>query len=80
MFPLVQGFLTKIYSRGEAIRPPAPLTFFRAFLGQLLGYTLTRMVLANSQGAYGAEAGLDEFIEIFLHGVLAEREPQGETK
>ncbi|MCB0063756.1 MAG: TetR/AcrR family transcriptional regulator [Caldilineaceae bacterium] len=80
MFPLVRGFLTKVYSSGEAIRPPVPLTFFRAFLGQLLGYAFTRMVLDNSQGAYGAEAGLDEFIDIFLYGVLARGAPQGEAK
>jgi AcrR family transcriptional regulator len=68
MYPLVQGFLTRIYSSGEKIRPQEPLTFFRALVGLLLGYGLTRVAVANSP--VKQEAGLDDFVDIFLHGVL----------
>jgi len=70
MFPLVEKFLARVYSSGEAIRPQEPLTFFRALIGQLLGYSLTRAAVANSPAEQGQDASLDEFVDIFLHGAL----------
>lgn len=72
MFPLVQNFLSRIYSSGETLRPQEPLTFFRALIGQLLGYALTRIAVANIPVQQGQTASLDDFVDIFLHGVLTE--------
>lgn len=72
MFPLVQGFLARIYGSGEKIRPQEPLTFFRALIGQLLGYCLTRVAVANSPAGQGQSATLDDFMDVFLYGVLVE--------
>ena len=70
MFPLVQGFLERVYSSGETIRPQDPLLLFRGLIGQLLGYGLTRAAIAASSVEQGREARLDDFVDIFLHGVL----------
>lgn len=70
MFPLVQGFLTRVYSSGEQIRVQEPLTFFRALIGHLMGYALTRMALAKFPDKQGQDATIDDFVDIFLHGVL----------
>ena len=70
MFPLVQGFLERVYSSGENIRPQDPLVFFRSLIGQLLGYSLTRAAVAASPTGQRQEAKLDNFVDIFLHGVL----------
>lgn len=70
MFPLVQGFLTRVYSSGEQIRVQEPLTFFRALIGHLMGYALTRMALAKLPDKQGQDATIDDFVDIFLHGVL----------
>jgi len=69
MFPLVQGFLTRVYSSGEQIRVQEPLTFFRALIGHLMGYALTRMALAKLPDKQGQDATIDDFVDIFLHGV-----------
>jgi AcrR family transcriptional regulator len=70
MYPLVQGFLVRVYSTGEKIRPQDPLTFFRGLIGLLLGYGLTRAAVAASPVEPGREASLDDFVDIFLHGAL----------
>ncbi|MEM8533928.1 MAG: TetR/AcrR family transcriptional regulator [Chloroflexota bacterium] len=70
IFPLVQGFLERVYSSGENIRPQDPLIFFRSLIGQLLGYSLTRASVAAIPAGQGQEAKLDDFVDIFLHGVL----------
>ena len=70
IFPLVQSFLERVYSSGENIRPQDPLIFFRSLIGQLLGYSLTRAAVAAIPAGQGKEAKLDDFVDIFLHGVL----------
>ena len=70
MFPVVQGFLAKIYSQDAKIRPQDPLVFFRLFVGMLLGYSLTRAAIANAPNKQGQTAPLTDFIHVFLYGVL----------
>jgi AcrR family transcriptional regulator len=75
MYPRVQEFLARVYGSGERLRPRDPLTFFRALVGLLLGYGLTRVAVANSPVGPGPEASLADFVDIFLHGALS---PDGE--
>jgi hypothetical protein len=70
MFPRVQACLARIYSSGEKIRPQELLTFFRALIGLLLGYGLTRIAVTSSPIEQEQTAQLDDFVKIFLHGVL----------
>jgi hypothetical protein len=51
-----------------------PLVFFRAFLGLFFSYYITELILAGTPAARTQGDALEHFVEIFLHGVLAERE------
>jgi AcrR family transcriptional regulator len=52
-----------------------PFIFFRAFLGLFFSYYMTELLLANTPAAILSTNALDHFVEIFLHGVMATKEP-----
>ncbi len=52
-----------------------PFIFFRAFLGLFFSYFITELLLANTPVAMMTPNALDHFVEIFLHGVMAEKDP-----
>ena len=49
----------------------SPFIFFRAFLGLFFSYYMTELLLANMPIAQQQGYALDQFVEIFLHGILA---------
>jgi AcrR family transcriptional regulator len=51
-----------------------PLVFFRAFIGFFFSYYITEFMIAGTPLALTQGNALDHFVEIFLHGVLAEKE------
>jgi AcrR family transcriptional regulator len=57
------------------LRSMPPFVFFRAFLGFFISYYITELMIAGTPIAL-AQGGsaLDQFVEIFLHGVMAEKE------
>lgn len=57
------------------LRSIPPFIFFRAFLGLFFSYYMTELLLANTPAAMLSTNALDHFVEIFLHGVLADKEP-----
>ena len=67
--PLVRSFTDRVYRHSEAMRPREPLTFFRAFIGQLLAYLLTQRTL-DTAALDGRSARLEDFVELFLYGVM----------
>lgn len=72
MLPHVQHFVGRIYSSGTRLRPVDPIEFFRAFIGVMLGYGLTRRTFQGAGMSDAAEVPLDEFVEYFLRGVIEE--------
>jgi AcrR family transcriptional regulator len=70
VLPLIQRFSEQ---KGRLRRMP-PLVFFRAFLGLFFSYYITELILAGTPAARTQGDALEHFVEIFLHGVLAERE------
>jgi AcrR family transcriptional regulator len=56
------------------LRGVQPFVLFRAFLGLFFSYYLTEMMLANTPLRTFQGSSLEDFVDIFLHGVLAERE------
>jgi AcrR family transcriptional regulator len=70
VLPLIQHFNTKM------LRSIPPFVFFRAFLGLFFSYYMTELLLANTPAAMLSTDALDHFIEIFLHGVMAAKEPE----
>ncbi len=69
--PLIQRFQT---SRGELRKIP-PYVLFRAFLGLFFSYYMTEYLLTGTPAAAMQENALDHFVDIFLYGVLATKEP-----
>jgi AcrR family transcriptional regulator len=49
-----------------------PLVFFRAFIGFFFSYYITEFMIAGTPLAITQVNALDHFVEIFLHGVLAD--------
>jgi AcrR family transcriptional regulator len=70
MLPEVQRFLEKVYATGQVRRPPDPLTFVRAFVGSMLGYGITGLLLGQVVDPAGPGRTLDEYVDVFLLGVL----------
>ncbi len=70
VLPLIQKFNKKL------LRSIPPFVFFRAFLGLFFSYYMTELLLANTPAAMLSTDALDHFIEIFLHGVMAAKEPE----
>lgn len=70
VLPLIQKFNNKM------LRSIPPFVFFRAFLGLFFSYYMTELLLANTPAAMLSTDALDHFIEIFLHGVMAAKEPE----
>jgi AcrR family transcriptional regulator len=74
MTGLVQHILPQIlpvmgkFDHGN-LRPIPPFVFFRAFLGLFFSYFMTELLLANTPASMKSTNALDDFVEIFLHGV-----------
>jgi AcrR family transcriptional regulator len=69
ILPLIERFNNKL------LRSIPPFVFFRAFLGLFFSYYMTELLLAGTPAARMSNNALDHFVEIFLHGVLADKEP-----
>jgi AcrR family transcriptional regulator len=80
--PLIQGEvlgkvlpLVERFNLRNRLRPIPPFVFFRAFLGLFFSYYMTELLLVNLPGEFRDENTLDNFVEIFLHGILNDEEP-----
>ena len=75
VLPLIEKF-----DRSKVLRPIPPFVFFRAFLGLFFSYYMTELLLSNAPAAQMQGNALDYFVEIFLHGILADGETAEEPK
>lgn len=71
ILPLIQRFQSK---QGE-LRDIPPFILFRAFLGLFFSFYMTEFLLAGTPAASTQENALDYFVDIFLHGILANKYP-----
>ena len=72
ILPLVQRFNK---AKGE-LREIDTFVLFRAFLGLFFSYYMTEFLLVGVPKSLLKDNSLDSFVEIFLHGVLADKEPK----
>jgi AcrR family transcriptional regulator len=70
ILPLIQRFQA---GRGD-LRPIPPVVLFRAFLGLFFSFYMTEFLLAGTPVAALQENALNHFVDIFLHGVMADKE------
>ena len=71
VLPLIQRF----GQQKNLLREIPPFVFFRAFLGLFFSYYITELMITGTPLAKSQGNALDHFVEIFLHGVLAAKEP-----
>ncbi len=74
ILPQVLPLIKKFNRNRKVLRKMPPIIFFRAFLGLFFSYYITEMFLANTLLAKLQGNALEHFVEIFLHGVMAETE------
>ncbi|MBN2388145.1 MAG: TetR/AcrR family transcriptional regulator [Anaerolineales bacterium] len=70
VIPLIQKFSDQ---KGQLRKLP-PFVFFRAFIGLFFSYYITEMMIASTPIALNQNNALDHFIDIFLHGILADQD------
>jgi AcrR family transcriptional regulator len=71
VLPLIQRF----GQQQGLLRDIPPFIFFRAFLGLFFSYYITEMLIGDTPAIQTQANALDHFVEIFLHGVIADKEP-----
>jgi AcrR family transcriptional regulator len=74
IYPQIPPLLNRFTgSKGEFKEIPL-LILFRAFLGLFFSYYMTEFLLAGTPVLLEQENALDHFVNIFLHGALAEKD------
>jgi TetR/AcrR family transcriptional regulator, mexJK operon transcriptional repressor len=71
VLPLIQNF----NQQKNLLRDIPPFVFFRAFLGLFFSYYITELMITGTPLSKSQGNALDHFVEIFLHGVLADKYP-----
>ena len=75
VLPEVLPFIQQFGQQRGLLRDIPPFIFFRAFLGLFFSYYITELLIGDTPIIQTQNHALDHFVEIFLHGVLAEKEP-----
>jgi AcrR family transcriptional regulator len=74
VLPHILPLIGKFNTNREILRAMPPFIFFRAFLGLFFSYYLTELLLSNTPAASIQGDTLDYFVEIFLHGIMVDKE------
>ena len=74
VLPQVLPLIQKFNSDQGLLRKLPPFVFFRAFLGLFFSYYITELMFSGVSSNLIQKNTLDHFVEIFLHGVLSEKE------
>lgn len=74
ILPEVVPLIQKFSAQKGLLRDMPPFVFFRAFLGLFFSYYITELMIRGTPAALTQKNALDHFVEIFLHGVLADKE------
>lgn len=73
--PLITSFVQNFVAKKSNLRPFPPFVLARAFLGMFFAYYITRFIAGNNPTLGGDQHVLDDFIDIFLHGILTTEKP-----
>jgi AcrR family transcriptional regulator len=74
VYPQVLPLIQRFQAGRNDLRPIPPVILFRAFLGLFFSYYMTEFLLAGTPIAGLQENVLDHFVEIFLHGIMVDKE------
>jgi AcrR family transcriptional regulator len=71
-FPQALTFVQHFFNGRQELRPlPIPI-LLRAFLGLFFSYVITDILMGDLMPVDMEKSTLDHFVDIFLHGILAE--------
>jgi TetR/AcrR family transcriptional repressor of mexJK operon len=71
-FPQALTFVQHFFDRRQGLRPVPIPVLLRAFLGLFFSYVMTEILMGDRMPADMEKSTLDHFVDIFLHGILAE--------
>lgn len=71
IFPQAMGFMQRLGQARGALRPIPLPTLLRAFMGLFFSYFMTEWLMGSQFPQELQESAFDDFVEIFLRGVLA---------
>lgn len=74
--PMVLPVAERVGRLDGRVRPMPSLDLARAFLGMFFSYYITGVLLRQNVAPSSQADTLDHFVDIFLHGILAEEEVQ----
>ena len=74
VFPQILPLIQRFQTSEDEMRPIPPFILFRAFLGLFFSFYMTEFLLAGTPAAATQENALEHFVDIFLHGVMADKE------
>lgn len=74
VFPQILPLIQRFQSGQANLRSIPPFILFRAFLGLFFSFYMTEFLLAGTPAAAMQENALDHFVDIFLHGVMIDKE------
>jgi len=71
-FPQALAFVQRFFYNRQGLRPiPIPV-LLRAFLGLFFSYVITDILMGDRMPLHMEKSSIDHFVDIFLHGILAE--------
>jgi hypothetical protein len=71
-YPAMKEFIQRFSKVRGPLRPIPPLVLLRSFIGLFFSYYMTEMLIVERLPARAQQNVFDYFVEIYLHGVLAE--------
>lgn len=74
IFPQVLPLVQRFTDRQDELRGIPPFTLFRSFLGLFFSFYMTEFLLVKMPVNLFQKGSLDDFVEIYLHGVLAPKD------
>lgn len=74
VFPQVLPLVQRFTDRQDELRGIPPFTLFRSFLGLFFSFYMTEFLLVNMPASLFQKGSLDDFVDIYLHGVLAPKD------
>ncbi|MBN1373238.1 MAG: TetR/AcrR family transcriptional regulator [Anaerolineaceae bacterium] len=75
LLPMMPRLGLKLFGKKAKLRPISPVTFARALGGLVLIYHLSEQLMPPAARMLAPHNGLEEMVDIFLYGVMADDEP-----
>jgi AcrR family transcriptional regulator len=74
VFPQILPLIQRLQEGRNELRAIPPFILFRAFLGLFMSFYMTEFLLSGTPVAALQDNALDHFVDIFLHGILVDKE------